>query len=437
MFNIMKDLIKALVPKFLFRALQPLYHGLVARVASIYFGNPSSKLTVIGVTGTAGKSTTVIMCAQILNFAGKKTGYITTTGSLDGNTTTLNMHGLSMPGGWLLQKQLADMVSNGCEYAIIECTSEGLAQNRHAGIKFQAALFTNLSPAHLDTHGNFDAYRAAKGKLFTALSDQAIIGVNLDDPNKNYFLGFVAKQKFGISMRSDLAKPEDMPIFIADKVEVGNQISFSVNKIKFTLNLFGTFNVTNAMLAIGCTNLLGVSLDVASEGLASIGTVPGRMEIIKSPKGTNIVVDYAPEPAAMEASLRAIMMMPHNNIIHVFGSTGGHRDVAKRFEFGEISARLADKIFITNDDVYDSDPLEIANNIREGIDRIPEEKRKAKQVEIILDRKKAIAQAIKQAGPKDIVIITGKGSEQFLVLPHNERIAWDERQIVRDLLKEI
>lgn len=430
----MKTILKKLLPKFLFKAAQPLYHGLIARLAAIYFGNPSRKLFVIGVTGTAGKSTTVMMTAQILNFAGKKTGYITTAGSSDGNTKSVNKHGLSMPGGWLLQQQLADMVSKGCEYSIVECTSEGLAQNRHLGIKFQAALFTNLSPAHLDSHGSFENYRAAKGRLFTALgnSAQTLLGVNLDDPNRNYFLNFPASKKFGVSTRTDTAKPDGVSVLQAQRIEVKNSITFTVQDVNFKLNMFGTFNVTNALLAIATTQMLGIPLTTARDALAKIGTVPGRMEIIKAPNSATVVVDYAPEPAAMEASLRAVMLLPHAKIIHVFGSTGGHRDVAKRFIFGEVSAKFADTIIITNDDVYDSDPQEIADNIREGIAR--QTKKKVSLTEVILDRKQAIARALNLAGPKDIVLITGKGSEQFLVLPNNERINWDDRRVVKQLL---
>ncbi len=438
MFKLIKSLLKSVVPSPIYRLLQPVYHGVVARLGSMYFGNPSQKLVVIGVTGTAGKSTTVIMCAQILNFAGLKTGYITTAGSSDGNNKNLNMHGLSMPGGWLLQKQLAGMVKNGCKYAIVECTSEGMAQNRHKGIQFNGALFTNLSPAHLDSHGSFENYRAAKGLMFKALetsnAKNKILGVNLDDPNKNFFLNFKADRKFGVSMRTDLPKPDNIDLFVAGNVQVSDHISFVVNDVEFKLRMFGTFNVTNALLAIAATNMLGVSLENAAQGLASIDTVPGRMEIIHAPSGAEVVIDYAPEPAGMEASLRAVMMMPHSKIIHVFGSTGGHRDVAKRFEFGQISARFADTIIITNDDVYDSDPYEIAHNIREGIDRITDDKKKVQNIEVILDRKEAIAASLKMAGAEDVVLITGKGSEQFLVLPNNERIPWDDRQVVKELL---
>jgi UDP-N-acetylmuramoyl-L-alanyl-D-glutamate--2,6-diaminopimelate ligase len=430
----LKKIVRSLIPKFIIKSLRPIYHGWVARIASVYFGNPSQKLFVIGVTGTAGKSTTVMMTAQILNFAGKKTGYITTAGSSDGNKATVNMHGLSMPGGWMLQQQLSDMVKNGCEFAIVECTSEGLAQNRHLGIHFQAGLFTNLSPAHLDSHGSFENYRAAKGRLFDVLekNPNSLIGVNLDDPNKNFFLNFKVTKKFGVSMRADLPKPDNIITLSAENIEVSDHISFTADGVKFNLKMFGTFNVTNALLAVACANMVGVNLATASEALTNIGTVPGRMEIIAAPNGATVVVDYAPEPAAMEASLRAVMLLPHEKIIHVFGSTGGHRDVSKRFIFGKISASLANTIIITNDDVYDSDPEEIARNIREGIEQ--SEKQKANSIETILDRKQAIAHALKLAGPKDVVLITGKGSEQFLVLPNNERIAWDDRKIVKELL---
>lgn len=438
--TILKNFGRAIIPKFLFKLAQPIYHGFMARLASTYYGAPSQKLFVIGVTGTAGKSTTVMMTAQILNYSGKKTGYITTTGSFDGQETKMDIQGLSMPGGWTLQKQLAEMVAKGCQYAIVECTSEGLAQNRHLGINFQITLFTNLSPAHIDSHGSFEKYRAAKGKLFAALArnqnptQPTLIGVNLDDPNKNYFLNFTATHKFGVSMRTDTPKPEGITVFVAENVQVSDHISFIVNKVHFNLRMFGTFNVTNALLAIATSNMLGIALDSSAEALANIGTVPGRMETIMAPNGATIIVDYAPEPAAMEASLKAVSLLPHTKIIHVFGSTGGHRDVGKRFIFGELSAQTADTIIITNDDVYDSDPREIASNIHEGIDRV--QNKKATTIEVVLDRKQGIARALGIAQPQDIILITGKGSEQFLVLPDNVRIPWDDRAIVKELLKK-
>ncbi len=433
----LKNFGRAVIPKSIFKLAQPPYHFVMAKLATWYYGNPSRSLYIIGITGTAGKSTTVMMLAHILQHAGKKTGYITTAGSSDGSHTTINKHGLSMPGGWLLQKQLRGMVDSHCQYAIVECTSEGLAQNRHAGIIFQAALFTNLSPAHIDNHGSFENYRAAKGRLFAALSQNksgvTILGVNADDPNQNYFSNFSARRKFGISMRTDRTPNTDFPVTVAKDVVVKENISFVIDSTQFALNLFGTFNVTNALLAVEMAHQIGVPLEESAAALARFNKVPGRMEVVPSTKGFTVIVDYAPEPAGMQASLSAVNAMPHNKIIHVFGATGGHRDSSKRFEFGKISAELADTIIITNDDVYNTDPQEIARNIQTGIDQAGN--KKASEVKTILDRKEAIKYALSIAQPKDIVIITGKGSEQFLVLPDNHRIAWDEREVVKELLQ--
>ncbi len=433
MFKLLKSIGRAIIPKSIFRTLQPVYHGMVAKIATTYFGNPSRHLFIIGVTGTAGKSTTVMMLSHILNSAGKKTGYVTTVGSFDGKKEQVNQHGLSMPGGWLLQKTLNTMVNNGCDYAIVECTSEGLAQNRHLGINFSAALFTNLSPAHLDSHGSFENYRAAKGKLFRNLGISGIIGVNIDDPNRNFFLDFPAAVKFGVSMRSDTTKP-DLKVYQAVDVEVSKNIAFKIEEVSFTLPLLGTFNVLNAALASGMADQIGVSLGESSKALASFGKIAGRMETFVAKNGATIIVDYAPEPAAMEASLRAVQLIPHSRIIHVFGSTGGHRDKAKRFEFGRISGKLSNIIIITNDDVYDSDPEEIARNVGEGIAQLGDQAQ-TKDVQTILDRKDAIRKAVELAQHDDVILITGKGSEQFLVLPGNKRIEWDDREVVKELIQ--
>jgi UDP-N-acetylmuramyl-tripeptide synthetase len=439
MWQSIKNLIRPLVPKFIFRALQPLYHGTVARLANIWFRHPSQKLTVIGVTGTAGKSTTVIMLARILNHAGMKTGYLTTVSFFNGEHEQINEHGLSMPGGWPLQRSLAEMIKKGCHYAIVECTSEGLAQNRHAGIIFSGALFTNLSPAHLDAHGSFENYKRAKGRLFAAVSRSSkptIIGANIDDPNRNYFLGFGAHRKFGATTQHSIPPPDVSTVYSADDINVSDHMSFKVKGVEFDLNSFGTFNISNALLAIGYAHNLSVSLEDAATALRGFGHVAGRMEKIPNNRHITIIVDYAPEPAAMEQSLLTAQKLPHKKLIHVFGSTGGHRDVSKRFTFGSISARFADTIIITNDDVYDSDPEEIARNVQEGILQAGN-LAVVKHTEIILDRRAAIARALALAEPTDLILITGKGSEQFLVLPNNQRVPWDDRTEVKNALGKL
>lgn len=434
MLNSLKNLIRPLIPKALFRALQPVYHGSAAILSSWYYGHPSSSLKVIGVTGTAGKSTTVMMLAHILNSAGLKTGYVTTVGTSDGSDSRINKQGLSMPAGPFLQKFLNDFSDKGCKFAIIEATSEGLAQNRHWGIDFAGALFTNLSPAHIESHGSFEKYRAAKEKLFAAVNAQGIIGVNTDDPNYQYFLNFGTGKKFGTSTREDRMAHTSVPIIRATDITVSETgLAFAVEENRFHLNLKGSFNISNALLAVGMAQFLGVELSKSSRALESFGTIPGRMETIPNNKNLTVIVDYAPEPKPLEESLRAAQLVEHRELIHVFGATGGHRDVDKRFEFGKISARFADIIIITNDDVYDSDPEEIAKNIEAGIKEAGPTK-KVKKIIVELDRKSAIRKALDVAQPRDLILITGKGSEQFLVLPGDQRIIWDDRLVVKELL---
>lgn len=435
-------LLKLLLPASLLNKVRPIGHGLLAKIANFRYGHPSEKLIVIGVTGTAGKSTTINILAHILNTTGHKTGFVTTANYSYGSEVLTNEHGLSMPNEFLLQKQLAIMAARKCQYAIIECTSEGLAQNRHLGINFDVALLTNLSPAHIEAHGSFENYRATKGKLFATLGTshkkpiftKKIIGVNIDDANAEFFLQFPADTAFGISTR------QASPVFRTYAIREAKAdplLSFTLDGTPIKTNLFGLFNSYNTGLALAAALELAIEPQKAREAIAIFPGVAGRMEKIPTTTGIDIFVDYAPEPVGMEDALNAVSTLPHKRIIHVFGSTGGHRDSAKRFEFGKITASKSDVVIITNDDVYDSNPKEIAENIREGINQIPESHRKAKQIEMVLDRKEALRRAITLAEKGDIILATGKGSEQFLVLPENKRIKWDERKVIEELLAKI
>ncbi len=428
------ELIKFLLPTWLINLLRPWYHGGIALLADYYFDEPSKNLTVIGITGTAGKSTTTHLLAKILNTAGKKCGYITTVSFFNGEHEQLNKHGLSMPGGWLLQKQLRAMVKHDCKFAVVECTSEGLAQNRHLGIDFDYALFTNLSEAHIKAHGSWENYKAAKGKLFSALGvsqtgvAKKTILVNLDDPSAEFFLGFPAAQKIGVSFSGKtLAKLQK--VYQATMTKNG----FELGGQSFNVRLLGEFNKHNAALAVATAESLGVGLPVAVKALNEFKVIPGRMEEIENAKGFRVIIDYGCEPASFAAALEAANVLPHKQLIHVFGSTGGHRDNKKRFLFGQTSAKYANKIIITNDDVYDSDPEKIAKDIEAGIKS--EVGSRKSEVRKILDRREAIKYALSIAAVGDLVLITGKGSEQFLVLPGNKRIDWDDREVVRETLK--
>ena len=433
-YNVSMKFLKMLIPNWLLKIIRPLYHGSLAKLASIYYGHPSGKLFVIGVTGTVGKSTTAAMLSHILNYAGQKAGYMTTVNFFDGEQDYINKHGLSMPGGPRLQKQLKQILNKGCKYAIVECTSEGLAQNRHLGINFSGALFTNLSEAHIQAHGSFENYKQAKGKLFSAVENQknSFIGVNLDNDYVEYFLSFPAAEKFGVSFKNNLSSQA----LTSYRGKITND-GFEISNENFVINLPGEFNKYNALLAAGCANTLGVSFKESAQALKTFTSIRGRMEPVENNLGLKIYVDYGCEPASFRAALIAAKQIPHGKLIHVFGSTGGHRDASKRFYFGKTSAELSDEIIITNDDVYDSDPQEIASNIESGIKDSFGDKRVVKHYEIVLDRSLAIRRALQRAVAGDLVLITGKGSEQFLVLPKNKRIEWDDVGAVKQELQNI
>ncbi len=432
------EFIKKIIPENVLKIIRPIWHGWLAFLANWYYGKPSEKLVVVGVTGTAGKSTTVAMLAHILNSTGKKCGYITTVNFFDGKNNFLNKHGLSMAGGPVLQKSLKQILDNGCGYAVVECTSEGLQQNRHLGINFDVVLFTNLTRAHLESHGSFGNYQEAKGKLFDVLSrhgrktffSQKLMGVNLDDPISGYFLGFPADVKFGVSF-TNIKVANLNKVFFAQNLQTRPNLEFKIDQTKFELSILGEFNLKNAALAAVSAEMLGVDLDKSAKSLSSFMGVRGRMESVPTGSNFTVIVDYGCEPASFKAALETTAQLPHNRLIHVFGSTGGHRDKEKRFEFGKSSAQFADYIIVTNDDVYESDPSEIALNIEEGIKTF---KLRQPPYEIILERKTAIAKALEMATKDDVILITGKGSEQFLVLPGNKRIEWDEVSVVKELL---
>jgi len=444
-----KVFVKKFIPKFILKKIRPVWHGFLAFIAAARYGFPSQAMVVIGITGTAGKTTTTQMLAAILNAAGKKTGFITTAGYSLGDGSKENSKSLSMPGGFLMQGLLTDIHDAGCTHVIIECTSEGLAQNRHIGINFDVALLTNLHPAHLDAHGgSIENYRKAKGKLFETLElgqrkeifREKLSGFNAEGEHAEYFAHFKAGRKFAvINGTSDetIAKGVKLGaknMYAMEKIQINAEsVSFEISDVQFNLPLPGEFNAWNAGLAAATAHMLGVDLVKSSETLANFSGVSGRMETVKSSKGFSVVVDYAPEPEGMKQSLKAADAMPHQRLVHVFGSTGGHRDVAKRAEFGAISAEYADQIIITNDDVYESDPQKIADDVLSGVRSVSN---KAPDVKIILDRHEAISSAIQNAKAGDIILITGKGSENFLVLPGDKRIAWNEKQVVEELLKE-
>jgi UDP-N-acetylmuramoyl-L-alanyl-D-glutamate--2,6-diaminopimelate ligase len=475
--------IKQIIPKKVFKSLQPAYHFCLSWLAALRYGWPSKKLIVIGVTGTTGKTTVTYLIAKMLESAGYKTGYTSTAMFSDGAKEWLNDKKMTMPGRFFTQKILRDMVKNNCRYAIVETTSEGIRQFRHRFINYDVLVFTGLYPEHIESHGSFENYKQAKGELFAHLKkcphkyldqDKKIcyglkgfkkvsldkikktIIVNGDDEYADYFLDFVSDEKYQIHLTPPAGVPllpHPSPLlnrrggefrgeeeaqggiinFIADKVEVRSEgLSFEIEKNKINLQILGGFNVMNALLAVGVGRSQGLDWPVIKSGLESITGIPGRLERINAGQNFMVIVDYAFEPNAVAKLYETIKFIPHGKIIHVLGSCGGGRDVSRRPLLGNLAGQNADYVIVTDEDPYDDDPRLIIDQVAMGAENAG--KKLDENLFKIMDRRLAIKKALSLAEVGDIVLITGKGSEQFICVAKGEKIAWDDREVVKQWL---
>lgn len=409
-------LIKKIIPKKIFRFFQPAYHWLLAQLSALLYAYPSNQLLVVGVTGTAGKSSTCYCIAQILAQAGFKVGMTTTTLFKIGDKEWLNAKKMTMLGRFQTQKFLKQMVMAGCQAVIVETSSQGIEQFRHMGINYDILVLTNLYPEHIEAHGSFEKYKAAKGKLFCYLGHckkkklntetlkhlntvKKTIIVNNDNENKDYFLNFAADKK----------------------------LTFDGRK-RFETPLLGAYNIYNVNAAVTVAETLSVPTEKIIAATKSLKPLPGRLEFIENNRGIKIIVDYAFEPKAMEKLYATIKDIPHHKIIHVLGSAGGGRDKARRPILGKMAAEKADIIIVTNEDPYDENPLEIIEQVAQGAQG-------AKELFKLLDRREAIKKALKLASEGDIILITGKGAEQAICVANGQKMPWDDRQVVREELK--
>lgn len=380
------------------------YHLAFALASAIFYGFPSRHIRVIGVTGTKGKTTVTEMLAQILEESGAKVALANGLRFKIVNNEEPNLLKMTMPGRGKLQRFLRDAVNAGCNYAVIEVTSEGIKQHRHRFIKFSIAAITNLQKEHIEVHGSFEAYRAAKGKLFQAV--QSIHIINAEDPHVGYYRQFPSERKVLYS-RQD------------------------ADRFGLLLGIPGDFNLMNAVCAATIAESLGITHEIIRAALAEFKGVPGRMQFIQK-EPFRVVVDYAHTPDSLDAVYKTLRGQITNDksLICVLGSAGGGRDKWKRPAMGEIAAKYCDEIILTNEDPYDEDPDQILSQIKSGISN---DKFLISNVREILDRKMAIEKALLDAKPGDAVIITGKGSERFLAVG-KKKIPWSDAEIVREIL---
>lgn len=427
--------IKSWLRPFISTATLSQYHRALSWLAAEWYGHPSEKMIVIGVTGTKGKTSTSYLLAKILEASGKKVGLTSTAFFKINEREWLNTFKMTMLGRFALQRLLHDMLEAGCTHVVVETSSEGIVQHRHRGVAYDLALLTNLTPEHIESHGSFEAYRLAKAELFRTLvgkEKKALPGapektsiVNAQSADAAFFLDIpVAKRAtFAIDRPAE---------YCAQDVSVAGITTFRINDVPFRTALPGMVNVWNLVAASSAAAELGVSLAVAAQAVEKIVQIPGRFERIVAGQPFTAVVDYAYEPESLTQLFVVLDTMPHQRLIHVFGATGGGRDSWRRPVMGEISAAQADISIVTTDDPYDDDPAELNRQVMGGMSA----KKINESLFEIVDRRAAIAKAVALAQPNDLVVVTGKGSEQVMALAHGQKIPWDDRIILREEIEK-
>lgn len=413
-----KKILATLLPESAYARLISAYHLCLAFLGTFLFGFPSHKMLVIGVTGTKGKSSTVEMINSILEAAGHKTAVLNSIRIKIADKTEPNRMRMSMPGRMYIPDFLARARGSGCTAAVLEMTSEGSRQHRHRGIALNAFVFTNLAPEHIESHGSFEAYAAAKLELGMQLvrsrKRPRVMVANADDPASQRFLTLPVE--FALPYSLDTAAP-----WHAD--DHGG--SFMFDGTEMHISQPGEFSIRNALAAATVTRALGIHLDAIVRGLASLAVIPGRAERIEAGQDFAIVVDYAHTPDSLKALYDAYGT---SRKICVLGSTGGGRDVWKRPVMGGTADASCDTVILTNEDPYDEDPKRIVDALAQGMRRTPL---------IIMDRRAAIGRAIELAAPGDAVLITGKGTDPTIQGPNGTAQTWSDAQVAREELARV
>ncbi|MBI4437687.1 UDP-N-acetylmuramyl-tripeptide synthetase [Candidatus Uhrbacteria bacterium] len=439
----LKSLIRRIIPEPLIGA----YHYALSRAAAFWYRYPSEQMIVVGVTGTNGKSTTVQFIGRILEHAGHRVGWTTTVGFKVAEREWMNDSKMTMLGRFQTQKLLRQMADAGCRYAIIETSSQGIVQSRHIGINYDVVVFTNLTPEHIEAHGGFEKYKAAKLKLFEGLArlprktiggariEKGIV-VNLMDPYAESFLACRAERYTGFALRDAGAlgtRLNTTPLIAQDIALTGACTTFRVGEEVYHLKPVGRFYLENALAAMATAKLLSVSSHALARAVESLQAVPGRLERIEEGQPFTVIVDYAPEPASLSALYETLALIPHARLIHVLGSAGGGRDVARRAVLGRMAAQRDDIVIVTNEDPYDDDPMEIVNDIADAAQAAG--KQEGVNLLRILDRREAVQRAVALAQPQDLVLLTGKGSEPVMAVARGKKVPWDDRAAARHALR--
>lgn len=410
--------------------IKNIYHLAQAILANLIYGFPSKKIKVIGVTGTNGKTTTVQMIAKILEEAEFKTAVASTINFRINGNEEINKTKFTTLSSWAVQKFIKKAIKNKCEYLVLETSSHSLDQYRVWGVAYQTAVVTNITREHLDYHKTMEEYRKAKIRLFKKVKT-AVVNLDMEKPEE--FLSIATGKKVTYSLKNSKAD------VLAENIEVGIQDTrYKIQDTNFKLNLIGEFNIENALAATSVGLSENIDLETIAKALEKINLVPGRMERIINEKEINIIIDYAVTPDSLEKLYELIKSIRDNSpeiresskIIAVFGSCG-ERDRGKRPIMGEIVSKKADFVIVTNEDPYDEDPMQIINEVSEGIKNRIEGNNFWK----ILDRREAIRKALELAKAGDFIVVTGKGAEEIMAVG-DKRIPWNDRKVIEEELNK-
>jgi len=412
--------IKRMIPKRIFAFFQPHYHLMFAYMGALWYRNPSKKIYVIGVTGTKGKSTISELVATILEEAGHTVALSSTIHHKIADTVVPNKHKMSMPGRFFMQKFLAHAVEEDCGFAIIEMTSEGAAQNRHRYIELDALIFSNLSPEHIESHGSFENYRNAKLLLRDALisspkEDKKVI-VNTDDEHGELFLEVgdeVEKLTYSVKQAEPYATNERGTLFTYEKKSIHSPLP-------------GRFNIYNILAAATFARSIGVSLEVIKKAIEKKEIVKGRVERVDEGQRFGVIVDYAHTADSLE---KLYSSFPDTGKICVLGNCGGGRDTWKRPEMARIAEKYCREVILTDEDPYDEDPQAIVKEMKEAFEE--------KEPEVIMDRRLAIRHALGRAQDNDLVLITGKGTDPYIMGPKGKKTPWSDEKVAREELQNL
>ena len=408
-------ILKKIIPESIVRPLRPLYHRALSFFMALSYGFPARRLTIIGVTGTKGKSTTAEMLFSILRKAHYRTALLSTIQFAVEDDSEPNRYKMTLQGRGFAQAFMRRALKARCTHIVIEVTSESVLQYRHWFLDLDGLIVTNIQREHIESHGSFEKYVAAKKKIVDTLARSPkrmrVLVANEDIPESRTFLSAAVSKAIGFSA-------DELQNISGDE----RNVRFEYAGVRFSLPMPGIFNAMNALAAVKLGEALGIPLTTAAAALAELPIVRGRVEHIDAGQDFLAVVDYAHTPDSLRALYDAF---PNRRKICVLGNTGGGRDAWKRPEMGRIADEACEKVILTNEDPYDEDPRAIILAMARGMKRAPL---------IIMDRREAIRHALAGARSGDVVLISGKGTDPFIMGARGARLPWSDAEVVREEL---